>query len=83
MPKNTAKPTLKKPWRIVSSILFGLLLALALALALFGISPEIDSLLGGELGHRASGGGVDIVGRSIGGDDLDYSSHDLRPPELL
>jgi hypothetical protein len=49
-PKPIVKPILKHPWPIVTGILIGLLLILTLFFLSFGISPEIDSHMVGNIG---------------------------------
>jgi hypothetical protein len=49
-PKPAAKLILKHPWPIVTGILIGLLLALTLFFLIYGISPEIDSHMVGDVG---------------------------------
>jgi hypothetical protein len=49
-PKSIVKPILKHPWPIVTGSLIGLLLVLTLFFLFFGISPEIDSHMVGNIG---------------------------------
>ena len=49
-PKPAAKLILKHPWPIVTGTLIGLLLALTLFFLFYGISPEIDSHMVGDVG---------------------------------
>jgi hypothetical protein len=49
-PKPVVKPILKHPWPIVTGSLIGLLLVLTLFFLFFGISPEIDSHMVGNIG---------------------------------
>jgi hypothetical protein len=48
--KPVEKQILKHPWPIVTGILIGLLLALTLFFLFYGISPEIDSYMVGNVG---------------------------------
>ena len=45
-----SRPTLKYPWPIITSILFGLIVALTLIFMIFGISPDIASYVQGNAG---------------------------------
>jgi hypothetical protein len=49
-PKPVVKPILKHPWPIVTGVILGLLLALTLFFLIYGISPEIDSYMLGNVG---------------------------------
>ncbi|MGA2491201.1 MAG: PDZ domain-containing protein [Anaerolineales bacterium] len=49
-PKPVSKPILKQPWIVVTSILFSLLLAVTLFFLFYGVSPEIDSHVRGNIG---------------------------------
>jgi S1-C subfamily serine protease len=49
-PKPIVKPILKQPWPIVTGTLIGLLLVLTLFFLFYGISPEIDSHMVGNIG---------------------------------
>ncbi len=49
-PKPIVKPVLKHPWPIVTGTLLGLLLVLTLFFLVYGISPEIDSHMAGNIG---------------------------------
>ena len=49
-PKPVVKPILKQPWPVITGILFGLLVALTLFFLTYGITPEIDSYMNGNVG---------------------------------
>ena len=49
-PKPIVKPILKHPWPIVTGTLIGLLVVLTLLFLFFGISPEIDNYMVGNIG---------------------------------
>ena len=49
-PKPVLKPILKHPWPIVTGTLIGLLLVLTLFFLFYGISPEIDGHMVGNVG---------------------------------
>jgi hypothetical protein len=50
MSDRNSRPTLKKPWFTVTGILFGLLVTLTLFFIFYGMAPDIDSYVLGNIG---------------------------------
>ena len=48
-----SRPTMKKPWFIVTGVLFGLVVTLTLFFLIDGIAPDIDSYVQGNVGISA------------------------------